>query len=110
MNESQRDEVARILEMIAKEGMPHPRNLDAALDAIADTLGPDSIFKDPEETTPLFVGAKVVKTKGYAWPGVVVSVFCNLKGQTRYVVECTAPEVAGALHIFNREQLRLAEE
>lgn len=31
---SLRDEIARILEQIAEEGMPHPRNLDAALDAI----------------------------------------------------------------------------
>jgi len=36
MNEAQREEVARILEQIAAEGLPHPRNLDAALDAIAE--------------------------------------------------------------------------
>lgn len=35
--EEQREEVARILEMIAEEGLPHPRNLDAALDAISCT-------------------------------------------------------------------------
>lgn len=29
-----REEIAEILEQIAEEGMPHPRNLDAALDAI----------------------------------------------------------------------------
>lgn len=36
MNEAQREEVARILEQIAAEGLPHPRNLDAALDAIEE--------------------------------------------------------------------------
>jgi hypothetical protein len=55
------------------------------------------------------VGDKVRKVKGYEWPGIVVSVFQNLKGQDRYVVECTVPEVAGALHIYNREQLELCE-
>ncbi len=38
MTEEQREEVARILETIAREGLPHPRNLDAALDAISDLL------------------------------------------------------------------------
>lgn len=51
------------------------------------------------------VGDRVQKVKGYAWPGIVVSVFENLKGQTRVVVECTVPEVAGALHIYNEDQL-----
>lgn len=51
------------------------------------------------------VGDTVQKIKGYSWPGVVVAVFENLKGQTRIVVECTVPEVAGALHIYNPEQL-----
>lgn len=32
--EQQREEIAKILENIAEEGMEHPRNLDAALDAI----------------------------------------------------------------------------
>ena len=36
MNEAQREEIAHILEQIAAEGLPHPRNLDAALDAIAE--------------------------------------------------------------------------
>ena len=51
------------------------------------------------------VGDKVQKVNGYAWPGIVVSVFENLKGQTRIVVECTVPEVAGALHIYSADQL-----
>lgn len=53
----------------------------------------------------LKVGDKVQRIKGYTWPGVVVAVFNNLKGDTRIVVECTVPEVAGALHIYNPEQL-----
>jgi hypothetical protein len=51
------------------------------------------------------VGDKVQKAKGYRWPGEVRSVFQNKAGQTRVVVECTAEEVAGALHIFNESQL-----
>jgi hypothetical protein len=56
------------------------------------------------------VGDKVRKVKGYSWPGIVVSVFKTLGGQWRYVVECTVPEVAGALHIYNGEQLELLDE
>ena len=55
--------------------------------------------------TDLRCGSRVQKIKGYKWPGVVVSVFTTLAGQTRIVVECTVPEVAGALHIYNPEQL-----
>lgn len=36
--EEQRDEVARILTMIAEDGLPHPRDLDSALDAIEQTI------------------------------------------------------------------------
>ena len=51
------------------------------------------------------VGDRVQKAAGYKWPGVVVSVFDTLSGKTRVVVECTVPEVAGALHIYSPEQL-----
>lgn len=54
------------------------------------------------------VGDKVQKSSGYRWPGVVVSVFATIAGQTRYVVECTVPEVAGALHIYSESQLEYA--
>jgi hypothetical protein len=56
------------------------------------------------------VGDQVRKIKGYSWPGIVVSTFQTLSGQHRYVVECTTPEVKGALHIYNGEQLELASE
>jgi len=52
------------------------------------------------------LGDKVQKKKGYKWPGVVVSSFSTLAGEPRFVVECTVPEVAGALHIFSAEQLQ----
>lgn len=55
------------------------------------------------------VGDKVQKVNGYCWPGVVVSVFLTLDRQTRYVVECTVPEVAGALHIYSESQLEIAQ-
>jgi hypothetical protein len=55
----------------------------------------------------LAVGDKVEKTSGYKWPGIVVSVFDTLAGERRVVVECTTPEVAGALHIYNENQVRV---
>ena len=51
------------------------------------------------------VGDRVQKVRGYLWPGEVRSVFTNKKGETRVVVECTVPEVVGALHIFNLDQI-----
>ena len=47
----------------------------------------------------------VQKKGGYRWPGVVVSVYQSLSGEWRVVVECTVPEIAGAQHIFNPEQI-----
>ena len=51
------------------------------------------------------VGDRVEKCSGYQWPGVVVAVFGTLTGVRRYVVGCTVPEVAGALHIYAPNQL-----
>jgi hypothetical protein len=42
---TKRDEIAAILERIAKEGLNHPRNLDAALDAIEQTFEPEPLMK-----------------------------------------------------------------
>jgi hypothetical protein len=54
----------------------------------------------------VFMAGDVVrKVSGYRWPGVIVASFFTLGGKRRYVVECTVPEVAGALHIFSAEQL-----
>lgn len=53
------------------------------------------------------VGDRVQKVRGYRWPGVVVALFQTRKGQTRLVVECTVPEVEGALHIYAPDQLLL---
>lgn len=51
------------------------------------------------------VGERVHKRTGYKWPGIVVSVFQTLSNETRVVVECTVPEVQGALHIYSPDQL-----
>lgn len=51
-------------------------------------------------------GARVEKIRGYKWPGVVVSQFYNINGDKRYVVECTVPEVEGALHIYSEQDLK----
>lgn len=58
--------------------------------------------------TPFKLGDTVQKTKGYKYPGVIVAVFTNIAGDTRYVVEATGEEYKGMLHIFNGEQLELA--
>jgi hypothetical protein len=54
---------------------------------------------------PLYVGSPVRKAKGYEFDGTVVSVFHNLAGEVRFVVEHGTS--VGMLHIFNREQLEL---
>jgi len=56
---------------------------------------------------PFLVGDRVKKKTGYGFPGVVVAVFNNLKGDERLVVECIVPGVLGMLHIFNPEQMEL---
>jgi hypothetical protein len=48
------------------------------------------------------VGDKVYKPKGYQFDGTIVSVFKNLKGETRLVAEMDGN---GMLHIFNESQL-----
>jgi hypothetical protein len=54
-------------------------------------------------------GDRVQKRRGYKWPGTVVAVFETLEGEMRVVVECTVPEVAGALHIYSPDQLETRE-
>ena len=50
------------------------------------------------------IGDKVCKPKGYAFDGIVVSVFTNTKGEVRIVAEL---EGNGMLHIFSEGQLEL---
>jgi len=50
------------------------------------------------------VGDKVRKPVGYAFDGIVVSVFETTKGETRIVAEL---EGNGMLHIFSPKQLEL---
>lgn len=50
------------------------------------------------------IGDKVRKIKGYAFDGIIVSVFQNTKGEVRLVAEL---ENNGMLHIFNEDQLEL---
>jgi len=56
--------------------------------------------------TEFLIGDRVEKSRGYKWPGRVVSVFRTLSGADRVVVECDVPEVEGALHIYVPEQLK----
>ena len=53
----------------------------------------------------LTIGDRVQKLHGYKWPGEVRSIFTNRHGEIRIVVECTVPEVSGALHIYNINQV-----
>lgn len=55
------------------------------------------------------LGDTVEKIRGYKWPGVVVASFVTTRGEHRLVVECTVPEVAGALHIYSPDQIRPAD-
>lgn len=66
-------------------------------------------YEIEHDNWPFKVGDHVEKVSGYKFPGTVVAVFRNLKGEDRYVVECTVPEVAGILHIYNRNQLEKME-
>ena len=56
------------------------------------------------------VGDKVEKISGYRWPGVIVAVFETTQGNLRIVVECTVPEVYGALHIYAPEQVQVLKQ
>lgn len=69
------------------------------------TVGHKSEQAPEQAPEHFYVGDHVVKKAGYLWPGVVVAVFNTMRGETRVVVECTVPEVAGALHIYNPNQI-----
>lgn len=56
------------------------------------------------------IGDTVRKVRGYKWPGKIVADFTTLAGHRRLVVECIVPEVAGALHIYNPDQLELLDD
>jgi hypothetical protein len=50
------------------------------------------------------IGDKVRKPKGYAFDGIIVSIFENTSGEIRIVAEL---EGNGMLHIFSPSQLEL---
>lgn len=54
------------------------------------------------------IGDKIKKKNGYAFDGVIVSIFENLAGETRIVAELTTANGLGMLHIFSPSQLELA--
>ena len=60
---SMREEVARILEIVARDGLPGPRDLDVALDAIGSALSePDPADDDAEFE---WAGGKLVSLPGW---------------------------------------------
>ena len=48
--EKLREELAEILKTVAKEGLPHPRDLDVALDAVISMFTP--VKPLPRDSTP----------------------------------------------------------
>jgi len=57
-----------------------------------------------------WVGTKVRKKAGYRFTGVVVATFVKRDLVTvRLVVECTAPDCEGMLHIFSMDDLERDE-
>lgn len=77
-----------------------PENIQALLDEIERLRA-----EPPKPRDAIAVGDRVRKVSGYLWPGEVRAVFQTKSGALRYVVECTVKEVAGALHIYNAEQI-----
>lgn len=74
----QRDAVAGILEQVAKDGLDHPRDLDAAIDAIGYALEGEAVQKvddlgaeywlDGEDDAEAAFGGGVVVTRGIFIP------------------------------------------
>lgn len=64
-----REEVARILEIVAKDGLPGPRDLDVALDAIGSAidLPSDDEASGPDDADAEFewIGGKLVSLPGW---------------------------------------------
>lgn len=60
-----RDTVARILEQVAAEGMDHPRNLDAALDAIRTAIQGEPVME-------VEVDGVVSYIRGHDYGGIAV--------------------------------------
>lgn len=48
LNEPLRDELAKILEKVAEEGLKHPRDLDVALDAIGEAFEAEDVMRVTE--------------------------------------------------------------
>jgi len=55
------------------------------------------------------IGDNVYRAHGYKRPGVVVASFTTLAGANRIVVECTIPEMQGALHIYSNSQVKIVD-
>ena len=53
------------------------------------------------------LGTRVRKASGPEWRGVVVGYYSSTYTPEGLVIECTVPEVQGALHIYNPEQLEV---
>lgn len=59
----------------------------------------------PAEVGPFARGARVHKTTGFRYPGVVAGCVQNIAGEWRAVVEAEHEEFKGMLHIYRPDQL-----
>jgi hypothetical protein len=102
--------------MFHRKGGAQPVNCSNDAEAIlAAKVNPDVIGLEfapsgkiiwEETKQPKFsLGEDVFKPRGYSFRGKVVSVFKNLSGDWRVVVEMTTENGLGILHIYNETQL-----
>ena len=92
-------------DLINRVEQPHLPPADITIHHLRELKAVAEAMPVPNLSRKFHVGQRVRKVRGYQWPGVVVAAFDNLDGDARYVVECTVDEVAGALHIYNADQL-----
>lgn len=97
------NDVAELTEMLKEKGF---KNILFRCFSWYDTNEGSDFWNDLSDSDPqkFKVGDKVRKSKGYAFDGIIVSIFQTTKGETRIVAEL---ENNGMLHIFNENQLEL---
>ncbi len=58
---------------------------------------------------PFVRGARVRKTKGFRYPGIVAGCVQNQAGEWRVVVEAEHEDFKGMLHIYHPDQLEIRQ-
>lgn len=60
-----RDEIARILEIVARDGLPGPRDLDVALDAIGCAIDDNNTEPPDDDAEFEWIGGKLLALPGW---------------------------------------------